>query len=207
VDGPTRERIIEAATSLFARQGYYATGVAEIADAVGLGRGALYHHIRSKENLLFEISSALVAEMVDSAQAVLEQEVTGAVKLHRLSRDLLQNLAAHRSGWTVSLYESRALSAPRRAELVRLRDQYEHVWAEVLAECQAEGLTGPVSAIRRRGIVGLLNSTYLWLDRDGRVPIAAAAEEYVDLILNGLRSRPAPDAPDRDGGVQDQQAG
>jgi len=41
----TMSKIIDTATELFARQGYYATGVAELGRAVGLGSGALYHYI------------------------------------------------------------------------------------------------------------------------------------------------------------------
>jgi AcrR family transcriptional regulator len=191
IDGPTRQRILDAATALFASKGYHATGVSEIGAAVGLGKGALYHHIQSKEKLLFEISEALVADMVVSARCILELDLPPLAKLYRLADDLLQNLAMHRSRWVVSLYESRALSEPRRQELIRRRDEYEQIWAQVLDDCAAAGLISPVSAVRRRGIVGLLNSTYMWLDPEGPVPIAEVAEQYVDLILNGLRPEPS----------------
>jgi AcrR family transcriptional regulator len=44
----SRERILTEVTRLFVDKGYHGTGVQEISDAVGLGRGALYHHIGSK---------------------------------------------------------------------------------------------------------------------------------------------------------------
>jgi AcrR family transcriptional regulator len=190
LNGPTRDRIFETATILFARQGYNATGIAEIGRAVGLGRGALYHHIQSKDHLLYKISEALVAGMVAKGRHVLALDASPEAKLHWLARDLLDNLAANRAGWTVSLYESRALSEPRRRELIRRRDEYVEIWAEVLADCAGAGLTERVSGLRLGGIVGLLDSTYMWLDPNGKLPIHEVARQYVNLILYGLRPNP-----------------
>ncbi|HEX4247960.1 MAG TPA: helix-turn-helix domain-containing protein, partial [Pseudonocardia sp.] len=57
-------KIIAVATELFARQGYHATGVAELGRAVGLGAGALYHHIGSKEELLLTIVRAHLEDVL-----------------------------------------------------------------------------------------------------------------------------------------------
>lgn len=51
----TKERIILAATHLFARKGYYATSISDISTAVELTKGALYHHFKNKEAIFFAI--------------------------------------------------------------------------------------------------------------------------------------------------------
>lgn len=51
----TRQRIIEAAIQLFARKGFYSTSIADLAQATGLTKGALYHHFESKDDLLFAV--------------------------------------------------------------------------------------------------------------------------------------------------------
>jgi AcrR family transcriptional regulator len=51
----TRERLIREATRLFARKGYFATSIADIATAVEVTKGALYHHFTSKEELFFAV--------------------------------------------------------------------------------------------------------------------------------------------------------
>src|SRR5262245_10413327 len=48
----SRERIIEVAADLFLKQGYGATGIAQILDAAGILRGSLYYHFPTKEDLL-----------------------------------------------------------------------------------------------------------------------------------------------------------
>ena len=54
------------AASLFAKKGYNGVGVAEIGAASGFGRGTLYHHIESKEDLLHEIASQYISGLVQS---------------------------------------------------------------------------------------------------------------------------------------------
>lgn len=66
------ERIQKIAADLFATRGYRAVGVAEIGDAVGLGRGALYYHIGSKEDLLFSIVVRYIEDLVISGGDTLE---------------------------------------------------------------------------------------------------------------------------------------
>lgn len=183
----TKDRIIRCTTELFARNGYHATGVQEISETVGLGRGALYHHIGSKERLLYVISMSLVEEMLERATQVLALDLSPETKIRALGRELLGNLAEHRSGWRVSLYESQALSQPLRDDVLRARDQYEQLWSAVLAEGAQQGVFRPVSPLVLRGILGLLNSTFLWLDPQGPTRPNDVADIYLDLLFDGLR--------------------
>jgi AcrR family transcriptional regulator len=187
--GPVKARILSCATELFARQGYHATGVREIGEAARLGRGALYHHIGSKERLLYAISLSIVVEMVERAKVTMESELSPEAKLRELARDLLDDLAGHRSGWRVSLYESRALSAPLREEVLAARDEYEALWSGLLAEGARQGVFKPATPLVLRGVLGLLNSTYVWLDPDGPTPPREVADRYIDVLLDGLRPR------------------
>ena len=90
----------------------------------------------------------------------------------------------------MSLYESRALSKPLRDEVLQARHAYEQLWAKVLADGSDDGVFKPVSPLVLRGILGLLNSTFLWLDPTGPTAPDDAADIYLDLLLDGLRPRP-----------------
>ena len=59
----TRSAIVTAAADLFARQGYAATSVDEIAAAAGVAKGAVYHHFESKERLFETVLEAVTAEL------------------------------------------------------------------------------------------------------------------------------------------------
>lgn len=57
----TRQRIVEAATRLFARKGFYGTSIAALAQATGLTKGAFYHHFESKEAIFFAVVESVRA--------------------------------------------------------------------------------------------------------------------------------------------------
>ena len=67
----TRMRIIDAATRLFAEQGYQQTTISEIAKLVGLAEGSIYDHFRGKEDLLLTIPDVWVTTAVDELEVQL----------------------------------------------------------------------------------------------------------------------------------------
>jgi AcrR family transcriptional regulator len=51
----TQQKIIEAATQLFVRKGFYGTSISDLAQATGLTKGALYHHFENKDAIFFAV--------------------------------------------------------------------------------------------------------------------------------------------------------
>ena len=184
----SRERILAAATLLFIQNGYNGTGVQEISDAVGIGRGALYHHIGSKEQLLFEISMSLLQPVTDEARSISATDEQPEVKLRALARALLAHHAEYGDAWSVAVQEARMLSPEHRAKVIAARDDYETIWANVLDKGTAIGVWRPVDALESRGILGMLNSTARWMQPDGELSPEEIADRYVDLLLHGLHS-------------------
>jgi AcrR family transcriptional regulator len=181
-----RERILAEVTRLFVQNGYHGTGVQEIGDAVGLARGALYHHIGSKEQLLFEISMSLLQEAADATQPIIDGNDPPDVKLRELARTLLRHHATHGDGWTVALREARFLSEAHRQQVDAARDEFEAIWRDVLTEGAEAGLWRPVDDIDVRGVLGMLNSAARWIQPSGRLRPEVIADRYIDLIVNGL---------------------
>ncbi|MBT3256395.1 MAG: TetR/AcrR family transcriptional regulator [Deltaproteobacteria bacterium] len=64
-------RIIEAATKLFAEQGYQQTTISEIAKVVGLAEGSIYDHFRGKEELLLTIPDVWVTKAIEELEIQL----------------------------------------------------------------------------------------------------------------------------------------
>jgi len=67
----TRERILESATRLFARKGYYGASIAQLAAMAGLTKGALYHHFKDKEALF----AAVVARVRSNWEKAVVRDV------------------------------------------------------------------------------------------------------------------------------------
>lgn len=182
----TRERILQVATELFAEHGYHGTGMAQLSDATGLGSGALYYHIVSKEDLLYEISSRHVGAMIEYGEAVLETDLPPAQKLHAISRGLVTTIAERKAEVTVFFREVRSLQGQRYEQLLALRDRYEHIWMSVLKQGVAAGQFRRADRLTVKALLGLHNYSYLWLDQRGEVAPRTVADRFTRLALKGV---------------------
>jgi AcrR family transcriptional regulator len=127
-----RERVVAVAAELFARHGCHATGIAELAKAVGLGRGAFYHYIESKEALLYAISRTQVDRMNAHAEATLRAGHPPEELLRGMARGLHRNIADHRAGWAVFFRDHSALTGERRDHVIAARERSESCWRQAL---------------------------------------------------------------------------
>jgi AcrR family transcriptional regulator len=186
----SKERIRRHAARLFAKNGYRGTGVQDLSDAVGLGRGALYHHIGSKERLLFDIITLHVVEVVEEARTVLQLPVTAEEKVRRLSRIMMATVAAHLAEWTVFFREIDALSGSRRREALAVRAAFEDVWVEVIRQGVRDGEFRELDPIVVKGLLGMHNYSYVWIRPRGRLTPEEIADVFCDVLLGGIRRQP-----------------
>ncbi|MEU0463518.1 MULTISPECIES: TetR/AcrR family transcriptional regulator [unclassified Amycolatopsis] len=182
----THERILRVAAEIFARKGYHATGVAELGEAAGLQRGALYYHIRSKEDLLYDLSKRHVEEALERGRAVVAQDIPATEKLRALAREHLRIMAARCDEVTVVIREMHALSGKRATQLTALRDEYENLFAEVLRAGVREGVFASADRVVVLGVLGMFNWTHVWLDTE-RGPLSPEdiADRLTDLVIHG----------------------
>ena len=184
--GDQKEFIREGAAQLFARRGYHATSIQDICDAVGLGRGALYHHIRSKEHLLFEISMLGLDELLEISLEIASQPLTASEKLRKLSRTLMRNIADNRAALTVYLREVDLMSPEYRTPLVERRAGYQALWQRIIDEGVADGEFAASDPVLVKGLLGMHNYSYLWMREDGRLTPEEIADRFCDILLGGL---------------------
>ncbi len=183
----TWQRLIHVAAELFARNGYHATGIAELCAAAQLSRGSLYYYIDSKETLLYEISKAQVERLNTRAAEIVALDLPAAERLRLLARSLMRNISDHQAEWTVFFREFGSIVGPRRAEIVEARDRFESYWLKVLSDGEAEGTFRTASALLVKGLLGMFNYAYLWLRPGGPLTAEEVADEFVDVLLGGLR--------------------
>jgi AcrR family transcriptional regulator len=181
-----REQIRRTAARLFAKHGYHATGVAELGDEVGLGRGALYHHIKSKEALLFDVSSAYVLPVVGFAEELVGMDMAPEEKLRRLSHMLMTAISENQDEGTVFLAEHRHLTGEYRRQIVEIRDRFEDACSAILEQGAEQGVFRPLNPVVVKGMLGMYNHSYLWLRRDGALSPDEIADIFYDLVLRGV---------------------
>src|SRR4029077_12562268 len=84
-----RQAIVDTSAHLFAQNGYHATGITELCEANDLGKGALYHYIGSKEELLVAIHDRVMDEVMQGADRVTQAAGSPSAQLAMLGDELL----------------------------------------------------------------------------------------------------------------------
>lgn len=134
-----KEEILRSASRLFLSKGYHATSLADIAAAVGVLKGSLYHHIESKDELLFEIVVRhLASARADLMGAGPQEAARPDVKL-LLPRHILY-LCRHYASLVFLLRESEHLPRFRRELIAKSVDQHEEAIAEMIRAGQRAAL-------------------------------------------------------------------
>lgn len=184
----TKQRIMEAAARLWALDGYHGVGIEELSNAVGLQRGSLYYHITSKEDLLLDILKSSMTRLLDRSRPCLAITDT-KLRLKSLSRVLMADIAKYRSEWIVFFCDSKALSPAGRGAVLALRKDYENLWESALEYGQASGDVKRFDPILLKGVLGMHNYAFVWLDASGRLEPEEVADEFIELLYNGLQGR------------------
>lgn len=187
--GPQFERIQKIAADLFATRGYRAVGVAEIGDAVGLGRGALYYHISSKEDLLFSIVVRYIEDLVVSSKDTLESEPDPRKRIYLLSRKLMSTIFANLPEMTVCFREADCLTGQRHRIVSDLHHAYQEIWAATFREGEKKGLFRALPAVAIKGILGMYFYSFLWLKPAGKSSSREIADVFADMALSIAESK------------------
>lgn len=182
----TRRRILDAGVELFAAQGYHATTINEIGLRSGVMRGALYYHIKAKEDLLYEVLCRHVEAVLEAARPIVATDIPPAEKLIRLGRVHAETILERHLEVTIYMRDARALTGERAKRLRGLQADVEALWMQLYDEAVQAGAVRPVDPIAIKGVIGMVNSVHSWYRPDGRLDAVAIAEHLVDVAIRGL---------------------
>ena len=182
-----RRAIVDASAHLFAHQGYHATGIMELCAANDLGKGALYHYIGSKENLLAAIHDRVMDEVMLGADRVAGADGPPSVQLARLGEELLDVIHRYPDHVWVFLHEFPALTGARAEQFRSRRADYERRVEGVLRAGVQSGEFRVVDPwLTARAWLGMHNYTYLWLKPGGRLSARSVAKPFADIFRQGI---------------------
>lgn len=186
----TQKAIVETAAELFARQGFGATSLDDIAEQLGATKGALYYHVKNKEEILrliyLMILNASEEPLRRIAEANLppEQKLGQAIEHHAM-------VAANRSpAMTVFYREQHHLSGPFAREILLRKKAYERYFEQIITEGQESGrfaadLDPKIAAF---GLLGMCNWLSQWYRPGGQYSPRQIAEMFAFMIEQGLRT-------------------
>ena len=180
-----RRQIIEVATRLFAHNGYHPTSVADVVDAVGVGKGVFYWYFSSKEELLAELLKASNHDLRKRQQLAIGEEPDPIRRIEIGIRASLDWFQEHRDYFSILQFaatdETFAPVLARNRE-VSVADTIRHLKDGIVEgriadqdpEMLAHAIHGVVSELTRRCIL------------EGTVPVDQVADLAVSFCLDGL---------------------
>jgi len=176
-----RRQVLTVASELFAKKGFEATSIRDIATAAGMMSGSLYYHFASKEDLYIAVQDASISKIFNA--------VSGAIAgiddpWERLEAAAIAHAEAilDRSGFRVLVTPlfPPGLDAAVRDQLVAQRDRFERMMDTVIAD-----LPLPADIDRRifrRHYLGAINWIPVWCDPDGPVAPADIARQFIRTL-------------------------
>jgi TetR/AcrR family transcriptional regulator, cholesterol catabolism regulator len=181
--------ICRVAARVFYAKSFDGASMQDIAEAVGLTKAGLYHHVGSKDRLLYEIQNygmdildeAVLAPIkdIEDPREKLRQTILGHINLIVRARD--QEI-------TVILHENRSLSGPLRKKLNARKRGYIDYLAGLIARVQEQSGKPPLVAPRLAAfaLLGMINWLYQWYTTQGPVKQDELVQVYTDFFFRGV---------------------
>jgi AcrR family transcriptional regulator len=184
---PAAERVMAVAAEMFRERGYAGTTTRELANALAIRNASLYHHIGSKEDLLYRLCVHALSSIESTVSAAIENAGTPVQRLESLVNAHVVNALANQDEHATMLIELRALSPARHAEVLHLRDQYEGLVRRTVADAQQAGmLRADVSAKHLTlSLLNLLNWSIFWFRPTGELTPEGVAALLWTVFFGG----------------------
>jgi TetR/AcrR family transcriptional regulator, cholesterol catabolism regulator len=188
---PRTKEIIAAAAKLFKAKGYHATTIQDVADEVGMLKGSLYYHIKSKEELLYLVTKEPIRELIERQKKLMESDWSPPQKILEFIRLHLRAFDENYPHMFVFLQEKASLSEPVQAEVAGIHFRYEALLEAILHQ----GVDG--GHFRREldlkmmafSILGMCNWMFKWYSKGGRLTIDEIGYHMAEIVLNGITTR------------------
>jgi len=193
--------IYRVAAGIMCKKGYEATSMNDIAEAVGLTKAGLYHYIRGKEDLLFQIMS-FGMDMVDEDVIAPAREIADAQPRLRAIVDRHCRRIMEQGGAVTILLEEMPALTPAHQRIIRNRKRsYFELVRDTLDELSAEGKLRDVDpTVAAFTLFGMILWTSRWYRDGGELTPEQAASDVGEMamnaVLNGRRQDRLPHATD-----------
>jgi AcrR family transcriptional regulator len=185
-----KEQIVNKAAKMFKQKGFVATSMRDLAAELGIEAASIYHHFKSKEELLEKICFDMADKFITNAKEVndiyfnAEEKLKMAIKLH------VETITENQNQSSVFLSEWRNLSEPKLTLFKQLRQQYENQFTIILADGEKEDIFDDVEKkFAVLSILSTINFINEWYKPEGKMNASEIAEKLSNFIMGGLRKR------------------
>lgn len=186
---PVPQRLLTAATRLFAEQGFETTSVQQIVDAAGVTKGAMYHYFGSKDDLLYEIYARVLRVQTARMEQAADSSDPVQRRLHAVAVDVVATTAANLDDTVIFFRSMHLLHRDKQAEVRAERRRYHERVIELIEEGQADGVfrSDKAAELVVDFYFGAVHHLGTWFRGDGELTGEQVGEQFADLLLASLR--------------------
>jgi AcrR family transcriptional regulator len=193
----SRQEILRTAARLFQQRGYDATSMNDVAAALKLSKGGLYHHFQSKDEILFEIMNHAMEITEERVLAPVRSIADPQDRLRALIRLHIEVVLSPRDREiTVMLHENHPLPPTLRKRINHRKKEYVHFVESLIADVQKEAQKGiqrttpeksPVSPRAAAfALLGMINWIYQWYKPEGDLQTHNLIPQFTALVFAGI---------------------
>lgn len=191
-----QDEILLSAVGLFARRGFRAVTIDDIASNLGYTKSVVYYYFRSKSEILWQVFARNYDDYFRMISSVTE---LGLGPKETLSRLIAQH-AMHimeRPEWNAIYYRDESeLDESQRRQMAMRRREYDAKLELIYADGVEQGVFRAMPpAVAVRAILGMCNSLYTWFKPDGALPATVISKHYVSMLMEGFATERKPGKP------------
>ena len=183
-----RNRVFEVAAEVFHRKGYDNTSMSDVANAAGLTKAGLYHHIDSKEGLLYTILDYGL-DLTEAYVVKPLEEIADPLQRLKTMIDLHLQLVLEDRNLEVTglLHECKTLSAADRTRINRRKKEYVKMTTKLIADVVKKHNIKDVNPkLAAFALLGMLNWTYQWYKATGSIRRDEIVASFQQIFLQGI---------------------
>ena len=188
----TEAAIRNAALRLFARHGYEAVSMRQLADAVDLGAAAIYRYFPTKQAILRDLMVSHLEKLLSAFDAELFEHSSAYEALEHFVRFHIRYHVNKPDEIFIAYMELSNLEPDPHAEVMELRDKYESILRSILKQGKASSEFDLEDvSITAMAMISMMSGVNTWYRDGGRLNVGEVEEIYVKMILAAVGFNPA----------------
>lgn len=187
--GSVPERLLDAATRLFAERGFEGTSVQQVVTAAGVTKGAMYHYFGSKDDLLYEVYARVLRMQTEHLVEISSKDAPVSERVHAAAADVIVTTVANLDDSTIFFRSMHQLAPEKQLSVRAERRKYHELFRSMIEQGQREGVFRddvPADLIVDY-YFGSVHHLSTWYRHEGALTGKDVGRYFADLLLAGLR--------------------
>lgn len=187
-----KQEIVLRATELFHRQGFVATSLEDIANAIGIKREGIYHYFKDKSEILYAVIKPTSDALLSGLEHVMALQISAEERLYRAVENHLEQFKSHHREMEIIF---RAIYAKahgnRSAPLAGTWSAYGELWTKLIQTGMDAGeFAGNLNPrLVSQAVLGSCNTLSTWYDPNGEITLPELVRTYFFVFSRGLCAR------------------